>query len=159
MMENQTGSRIVKLKTDRGGEYSSLEFIKFLADEGIQTERGPAERPMANSISERFNWTLLSRIRSQLVQSGLPLSMWGELANYCSLQINCSPSKAIQFQSPLDLFAANIESHMHPFQYDCLKPFGCLAYAHDKHRKSKVGPMAKRYIFVGIESNARAWRL
>lgn len=62
LIENQTGSKIVKLKTDRGGEYSSGEFIKFLADEGIQTERGPAERPMANSISERFNWTLLSRI-------------------------------------------------------------------------------------------------
>lgn len=159
MIENQTGSKIVKLKTDRGGEYSSKEFLQFLSSEGIQTERGPAERPMANSVSERFNWTLLSRIQSQLVHCGLPLSMWGELAYYSSLQINCSPSKAINFQSPLDVFNSIIPSHTHPFEYNRLKPSGCLAYALDRHRKSKVAPMAKRYIFVGIEANARAWRL
>lgn len=159
MIERQTGAKIVKLKTDRGGEYSSREFLQFLTNEGIQTERGPADRPMANSVSERFNWTLLSRIRSQLVQCGLPLSMWGELAIYSSFQINCSPSKAIQFQSPLDLFNSITPSHTHPFKYDRLKPFGCLAYALNRNRQSKVGPMANRYISVGIEPNARAWRL
>lgn len=159
MVEKQTGKRIVKIKTDRGGEYSSKEFIHFLECEGIQTERGPADRPMANSVSERFNWTLLSRIRSQLAQCGMPLSMWGELALYSSHQINCSPSKTIQFQTPLDLYTKATSSHVHPFKFDRLKPFGCLAFAHDRHRLSKVGPIAKRFIFVGIEPNARAWRL
>lgn len=93
MMENQTGTKIVKLKSDcGGGEYSSNELIQFLQDEGIPTERGPAERPMANLISKTFDWTLLSQIQSQLSQCSLPLSMWGKLASYCSLQINCSPS-------------------------------------------------------------------
>lgn len=42
MIEKQTQRSIVKLKTDRGGEYSSDEFIKYLQEEGIQVERGPA---------------------------------------------------------------------------------------------------------------------
>lgn len=159
LIENQTGERIVKLKTDRGGEYSSDEFLTFLQKEGIPTERGPAQRPMANSVSERFNWTLLSRIRSQLVQCGLPLYLWGELALYSSHQINCSPSKTINFQTPLDMFNTACPTHHHPFDYGRLKPFGCLAFAHDRQRISKVGPVARRFVFVGIEPNARAWRL
>lgn len=50
-------------------------------------------------------------------------------------------------------------SHVHPFHYNGLRPFGCLAFVHDRHRQSKVGPIAKRFIFVGIKPNARAWRL
>lgn len=85
--------------------------------------------------------------------------MWGELANYSSHQINCSPSKTINFKSPIELYNSVIPTHTHPFKFDRLKPFSCLAYAHDRHRSSKVGPIAKRFIFVGIEPNARAWRL
>lgn len=135
------------------------EFLSYLQSEGIQTERGPANRPMANGVAERFNRTLLGRIRSQLHESGLPLSLWGELALYCSLQINCTPSKAINNMTPIKLFQNIIPSHTHPFSLNRLKPFGCLAIAHDRHRTSKVSPVAKCYIFVGVESNARAWRL
>ena len=159
MIENQTGRNIVKLKTDRGGEYSSQEFLNYLQSAGIQTERGPAHRPMANGVAERFNQTLLGRIRSQLHESGLPLSLWGELAIYCSHQINCTPSKAINNLAPINLFRSVIPTHMHPFSFNRLKPFGCLAIAHDIHRTSKISPVGKRYIFVGIESNSRAWRL
>lgn len=159
LVENQTGAKILKLKSDRGGEYSSKAFTEFLKQEGIQVERGPAERPMANSVSERFNWTLLARMRTQMAQSGLPLFLWGELAMYSSHQINCSPSKSIQFKTPLEMFISATPSHHHPFDYSRLKPFGCLAFGLDRHRQSKLDPVAKRYILVGIEVNARAWRL
>lgn len=114
---------------------------------------------MANSVAERFNLTLLSRMRSQLAQCGLPLALWGELAIYSSHQINCSPSKTINFRTPMDMMVSVTPSHSHPFDYGRLKPFGCLAFAHDLHRTSKVEPVAKRFIFVGVEQNARAWRL
>lgn len=99
LIENQTGRPIVNLKTDRGGGYSSEEFLTFLQKDGIQTERGLAHRPMANLVSECFNWTLLSCMQSQLVQCGLPLSLLGELALYSSHQIDWSPSKTINFQT------------------------------------------------------------
>lgn len=156
LIEKQSGRSIVKLKTDRGGEYSSTEFLEYLQSEGIQTERGPAHRPMANAVAECFNRTMLGRIRSQLYQSGLPLSLWGELALYCSHQINYTPSKAINNLTPALLFQTLIPSHQHPFSSHRLKPFGCLAFAHDRHCTSKISPVAKRYIFVGIEPNANA---
>lgn len=101
LIERQTGRKIGKLKSNRGGEYSSTEFLTMLQRDGIEIELGPAQPPQANSISEWFFRTLLGRMRTQMVQSGLPSFLWGELANYCSLQINCAPSKAIDMKIPI----------------------------------------------------------
>lgn len=51
MIEKQSHRSIIKLKSNRGGEYSLREFMKFLQEEGIQIERGPAHRPMANGVA------------------------------------------------------------------------------------------------------------
>ena len=158
-IEKRTGRKIGKLKTDRGGEYSSNEFIQLLKNEGILTERGPAHRPQANSVAERFNRTLLGRLRTQLIQSGLPLALWGELAKYSSIQINCSPHKAINQASPQAFLESLSTGHIHPFDTSRLKPFGSLCFAVNRHRKSKVAPIGQRFIFVGLEKNARAARL
>lgn len=57
--EKRANCQIHKLKSDRGGEYSSNQFMKCLLESGIETERGPAHRPQANSVAEQFNRTLL----------------------------------------------------------------------------------------------------
>lgn len=87
-VESNTGFKILKLKSDKGGEYSSSEFLTHLHDLAIDIERGPANRPTANGVSERFNRTLLGRLRTQFEQSGLPLFLWGELVMYSGLQMN-----------------------------------------------------------------------
>lgn len=61
-----------------GGEYSLSEFLSYLQLWAIDTEQGPAQRPTANSVANRFNFTLLGRIRTQLFQSQLPFSLWGD---------------------------------------------------------------------------------
>lgn len=153
------GTEIVKLKSNRGGEYTSTKFLEYLKDSGVEVERGPDDRPQANSVSERFNLTILSKIRTQLLESGLPLHLWGEAAMYSSLQINCIPSISIKFEIPIRLLENLSPTHVHPFDVHRLKPFGSLCFALDRKRVSKVSPTARRFIFVGIESNARAVRL
>lgn len=78
---------------------------------------------------------------------------------YSSLQINCCPSKAISNQIPLLIFQSLRIGHVHPFDFKRLKPFGCLTFAHQQTRISKLTPTAKRMVFVGLEDNARAARL
>lgn len=159
LVERQTGARIGKLKSDRGGEYSSVDFLQYLSDEGIETERGPAHRPPANSVSERFFRTLLGRMRTQLLQSGLPPSLWGELAVYCSLQLNCSPTRALDMHIPILEYQKVMVGHLHPFDFTRLRPFGCTAFVHQQHRHNKLSTTSKKMIFVGIEHGARACRL
>lgn len=159
LVERQTGRKIGKLKSDRGGKYSSTEFLSMLQRDGIEIERGPAHRPQANSVSERFFQTLLGRMRTQMNQSGLPAFLWGELANYCSLQINCAPSKSINMKIPIFEYQASMVGHFHPFDFTRLRPFGCLAFAHTQNRQTKLEATARRMIFVGLERGARADRL
>lgn len=54
LMENKFGVKIQNLKSDRGGEYSLTSFIKFMREEGIKEEKGPAQCPTADSVSEGY---------------------------------------------------------------------------------------------------------
>lgn len=159
MMEKRMGVEIVKLKSDRGGEYTSTNFLTYLREAGTEIEQGPADRPQANLVAKKFNLTILSKIRTQLVESGVPLHLWGEAAVYSSLQINCVPSKADNLDIPICLLEKLSRTHIHPFDIERLKPFGSLCFALDRKRPSKVSPTARRLIFVGLEPNARASRL
>lgn len=157
-VENNTDHKILKLKSDRGGEYSSTEFLDHLNELAIDMERGPANRPTSNGVAERFNRTLLGKMRAQFVQSGLPLFLWGELAKYTSHQINLSPSIAITNSNPASLFTPHLKEHHHPTAPSLFRPFGCLAYVHDENA-AKLSPTALRAIFVGLEPGSNAYRL
>lgn len=156
--ESRTEHRVLKLKSDRGGEYSSTEFLNFLKEEAIDIERGPANRPTSNGVAERYNRTILSKMRAQLHQSGLPLKFWAELAQYTCLQINHSPTVALEHKTPHDMMKSHLTSHLHPFSVGRLKPFGCLAYVHAKPTR-KLQPTARRMIFLGLEPGSKASRL
>lgn len=157
-IEARTGEQILKLKSDRGGEYTSTAFEEYLHRHAIDAERGPAHRPTTNSVAERFNRTIISKMRAQLSQSGLPLYLWAELCLYTSLQINCSSTVSLDHRSPLESFRDHITSHQHPFNPKRLKPFGCLAYMYNRDH-GKLEPTARRMIFVGLEPGSNAYRL
>nr|GFB41943.1 retrotransposon protein, putative, Ty1-copia subclass [Tanacetum cinerariifolium] len=58
-VENQLGKTIKSLRSDRGGEYMSQEFLDHLKDHGIIAHRTPPYTPQHNGVSERRNRTLL----------------------------------------------------------------------------------------------------
>ena len=61
-VENQTGKSIKTLRSDRGGEYLSTEFIEFLKEHGIVSQLTPPRTPQLNGVSERRNHTLLDMV-------------------------------------------------------------------------------------------------
>lgn len=75
------------------------------------------------------------------------------------IQINCLPHHALSIQINQSLIEILMPTHYHPFDPIRLKTFGSLCYASDRRRKSKISPLAKQYIFVGIEEGADAVRL
>lgn len=98
-------------------------------------------------------------MRTQLQQSGLPPHLWGELAIYSSLQINCLPTRALKLKIPIQCFEKLCPTHMHPFDFNRLQPFGCLPLTHIQEHTLKLSPTAQQLIFVGLEPGARAARL
>ncbi|GKB58629.1 retrotransposon protein, putative, ty1-copia subclass [Tanacetum coccineum] len=58
-VEKQLGKTIKSLRYDRGGEYTSQEFLDHLKEHGIIAHRTPTYTPQHNGVSERRNRTLL----------------------------------------------------------------------------------------------------
>ena len=60
----KTGRTIKCLRTDNGGEFTSLEFEKYCKDEGIVRHNTNVYTPQQNGVAKRMNRTLLERARS-----------------------------------------------------------------------------------------------
>ncbi|GJT83398.1 retrotransposon protein, putative, ty1-copia subclass, partial [Tanacetum coccineum] len=71
-VENQLGKTIKSLRSDRGGEYMSQEFLDHLKDHGIIAPYTPQH----NGVSERRNRTLLDMVQSMMSQTTLSKSFW-----------------------------------------------------------------------------------
>nr|GEV63736.1 hypothetical protein [Tanacetum cinerariifolium] len=58
-VKNQLGKTIKSLRSDRGGEYTSQEFLDHVKEHEIIAHRTPPYTPQNNGVSERRNRTLL----------------------------------------------------------------------------------------------------
>ena len=61
-VQNQLGTNIKALRSNRGSEYLSQEFIDHLRDCGIVSQLTPPGTPQWNGVSERRNQTLLDMV-------------------------------------------------------------------------------------------------
>ena len=78
MVENETGLKIKKLRTDNGGEYEDTRLKKLCYENGIRMERTMPSTPQHNSVAEHMKRTLTERARSIRIQSSLPKQLWGK---------------------------------------------------------------------------------
>ncbi|GKA44372.1 retrotransposon protein, putative, ty1-copia subclass [Tanacetum coccineum] len=124
LVENQTGRKLKKLRTDNGLEFCNQEFNNLCKESGIARHLTVAGTPQQNGLAERMNRTLLNKVRCLLIQSGLPDSFWAEATVTAAYLINRSPSTALEKKTPMDLWSG------HPANYEMLRIFGCVAYSH-----------------------------
>ena len=78
LVENQSGHRIKILRTDRGGEYVSNEFLNFCKTHGIQNKFTTWYTPQQNGIVERKNRSIMEMARNMLTAKHFPNEYWGE---------------------------------------------------------------------------------
>ena len=102
LVENQTGRKIKKLRTDNGLEFCNSEFDTFYANHGIARHLTVLGHPQQNGVAERMNCTLLERVRCMLSNAGLwhKREFWAEAASSACYLVNRSPYSAIDFQIP-----------------------------------------------------------
>ena len=94
-VENQLGRKIKMLRSDRGGEYLSLEFDDYLKECGIVSQLMPLRTPQLNGVAERRNRTLLDMIRSMMSRASLPISFWGYALETATHILNRVPTKRL----------------------------------------------------------------
>jgi len=147
MVENQSNCKIKKLRSDRGKEYTSSEFEKFLEDEGVHHQLTIPYTPEQNGVSERKNRTVMEMARSMLFEKKMPKKFWGEAVNTAVYLLNRLPTRAVKEKTPIEMWSNHKPSIKH------LRIFGSLCYVHvPGEKRHKLQENADRGIFLGYST-------
>ncbi|WVY97098.1 hypothetical protein V8G54_029249 [Vigna mungo] len=154
MVENETGLKIKRLRSDNGGEYEDIRFKNFCYEHGIRMKRTVPGTPQHNGVAERMNRTLTKRARSLRLQSGLPKQFWAEAVNTATYLINRGPSVPLEHKIPEEVWSGKEIKLSH------LKIFDCVTYVHISDQgRNKLDPKSKKCIFIGYGEDEFGYRL
>ncbi|KAI3777237.1 hypothetical protein L1987_47035 [Smallanthus sonchifolius] len=120
-VEKQLDKSIKTLRSDRGGEYLSLEFLNYLKEHEIISLPTPPGTPQLNGMSERRNRTLLNMVRSMMCRTNLPHSFWSYALITAARLANLAPTKKVD-KTPYEIWHGskpNLSYH---------RVWGCDAY-------------------------------
>lgn len=153
--ERHTGKKIKCIHFDKGGEYTSNEFLSYCRKEGIRVEFTNTATPQQNGVAERLNRTIEEAVTSMLAEANLPMSFWTyALSTYRHIHNRCPTSALPRNQTPFEAYKGRKPRIGH------LRVFGCAAYVlvgRDK-RKALQGHSVSG-IFVGYPDNHVGWRV
>jgi transposase InsO family protein len=95
LVENKLSTKIKALRTGRGHEYLSKQFLKNCDEKGIARQLTIPYTPQQNGESERRNKILFDIVRSMMTHANLQISFWGDTLLTAAYIFNCVPSKSI----------------------------------------------------------------
>ena len=154
MTELQCGYKVKCLRSDRGGEFLSTEFIEYCSDLGIQRQLTMAYTPQQNGVSERRNKIVVEMAKSMLHEKNLPYMFWAEAVNTAVYLLNRCPSKALRKTTPFEAYTGRKPGIAH------LKMFGSICYVHiPSNLRHKVEENSYKCIFVGYDTSEKGYRL
>lgn len=149
-VEKQLGKSIKILRSDRGGEYLSQEFLDYLRDNGILSQWTPSYTPQHNGVSERRNRTLLDMVRSMIGHASLPKSFWGYALLTAVYLLNRVPTKVVS-TTPYEIWNGK-KPHL-----SYLKIWGCPAYV-KRIVSDKLDAKSDKCLFIGYPKETRGYQ-
>ena len=154
MVENLTGLTIKVIRTDNGGEYTSIEFEGYLRNHGIIHEKTAPYTPEQNGLAEVMNRIIIERARSMLHDSNISKGFWVQAVIMAAYLINRSPASRLPDKTPHEAWTSEKPSISY------YRPFGCPAYAHiPKEKRTKLDSKTRKCIMMGYEPGTKAYRL
>lgn len=153
-IEKQSGTVVKAVRTDNGLEFVNSEFESLFKERGIVHERTSTYSPQQNGIAERYNRTAMNGVRSLLISSKLPSSLWGEALQTVTYLRNRTGHRSLQGRTPNELWTGRVPVLNH------LKIFGSRAYVHTpKQRRTKLEPTAVVGYLVGYAIRTKGYRV
>ena len=154
MVEKETNKHIKAVRSDRGGEFTSTEFMKYCDEHGIRRFLTASYSPQQNGVAERKNRTILDMVRSMMKSKNMPKEFWAE-AVQCAIYIqNRCPHARLNGKTPQEVWSGQKPSVSH------LKVFGSVAYAHvPSQQRTKLEDKCKKYVFIGYDEMTKAYKL
>lgn len=110
--------------------------------------------PQQNGRVERKHQHILNVGRALMFQGNLSITFWGECVLGAVYLINRTPYCLLQNKTPFEILFGQAPD------FDELKVFGCLAFAHNQKAKgNKFAPRSRKCVFIGYPHGKKGWKL
>ncbi|MCO5587680.1 hypothetical protein L7F22_041631 [Adiantum nelumboides] len=154
MVEKEKDLKVKSIRSDRGGEFLSENFVRWCKSEGIRRQLTTPYTPSQNGVVERKNRTIMEMARAVLAHASLPRSYWAEACNTAVYIQNCSPTHALQDMTPFQAYYGRKPTVSH------FRVFGCSAFVHiPKEKRRKLDFKSRKLLFLGYSAESDAYRL
>jgi transposase InsO family protein len=100
--EGESSLKLKLLRTDHGGEFTTIEFTDYCAAEVMHHQHTTPYSPQQNGVIERQNGTVVATAKSMLKAKGLPGWFWGEAVNATVYVPNRCPMKSVDGMTPFE---------------------------------------------------------
>uniref|UniRef100_A0ACD5YFN0 Uncharacterized protein n=1 Tax=Avena sativa TaxID=4498 RepID=A0ACD5YFN0_AVESA len=153
MAEAEGKCRLRAFRSDRGGEFNSIEFREYCEDRGIKHYTTAPYSPQQNGVVERRNQTIVEMARCLLKSMGVPSYFWAEAVKTAVYILNRAPTRSLDGVTPYEAWHGRKPNVQH------LRTFGCTMHV------KKLGPGITKLsdrstpmIFVGYEEGSKCYR-
>jgi transposase InsO family protein len=154
LAETDRGVKLRAFRTDRGGEFNSLEFTTFCEEAGIRRNTTAPYSPQQNGVVERRNQTVVEMARSLMKSMSVPATFWAEAVKTAVHILNRSPTRSLKGMTPYEAWRGKKP------RVEYFRTFGCTA--HFKLVRpgiTKLSDRARAGVFVGYEEGSKAYRV
>ena len=153
-VEKESGYQIKAMRSDRGGEFTSKEFLEFCEANGIRRPLTVPRSPQQNGVAERKNRTILDMARSMLKSKRLPKEFWAEAVACAVYLSNRSPTRSVWGKTPQEAWSGRKPGITH------LRVFGSIAHVHvPDESRAKLDDKSEKFIFIGYDNNSKGYKL
>ncbi|CAI7885424.1 unnamed protein product, partial [Closterium sp. NIES-53] len=142
---------ILRLHSDRGGEFSSDLLRAFCRLEGIrQTFTLPAS-PQQNGIAERRIGMVMDVARTSMIHAAAPHFLWPFAVQYAAHQINLQPHVSLPETTPILRWTGKVGDA------SAFRVWGSRAFVRDT-AADKPSSRAVPCVFLGFPPDAPGWQ-
>ena len=155
-LQTQTGKKLKWFHTDGAKDFINTKLKAFFRKHGTLLTPTPPDSPSLNGVAERMNRTLLEMTRAMLIQSGAPISLWGEAIQTAAFTRNCTVH---EYNDGIKDTPNNVLFGKCP-EPSKLKTFGCdVWFTLPNNERSKLSPRAEQAMFIGYSDDGRAYKI
>ncbi|CAI7805436.1 unnamed protein product [Closterium sp. NIES-53] len=142
---------VLRLHSDRGGEFSSNLLRDFCRGEGILQAFTLPDSPQQNGIAERRIGLVMEVARTSMIHAAAPHFLWPFAAQYAAHQLNLWPRVSLPETSPTLRWMGKVGDA------SVFRVWGSRAFVRDSFA-DKLSPHAIPCVFLGFVPDAPGWQ-
>ncbi|CAI7889614.1 unnamed protein product [Closterium sp. NIES-54] len=142
---------VLRLHSDRGGEFSSARLGAFCRAQGIRQTLTLLASPQKNGIAERRIGMVMDVACTSMIHAAAPHFMWPFAVQYATHQLNLQPRVSLPETSPTLLWTGKVGDA------STFRVWGSRAFVRDLSA-DKLSPRATPCVFLGFPPDAPGWQ-